>query len=106
MKRILFITGCLFTLLFAACTKELSYSNITPYTNHPLNDTVWVRTVANTAAVHELFDLFAPGLIIDSFNLTTGATLHYGDSLDVEIKPNSCVASGIQGPTAGSARIE
>lgn len=106
MKRVLFVTGCLFTLFFAACTKELSDSNITAYTNHPLNDTIWVRTVANTAAVHELFDLFAPGLIIDSFNLSNGATLRYGDSLEVEIKPNSCVGGGTPGPTTGSARIE
>jgi hypothetical protein len=59
MKKVLFITGCLFTLFFTACTKELS-SDFNQYTNHPMNDTVWVKTVANTAAVHDLFDLFAP----------------------------------------------
>jgi hypothetical protein len=106
MKKVLFITGCLFTLFFTACTKELS-SDFNQYTNHPMNDTVWVKTVANTAAVNDLFDLFAPGLIIDSFNLNNGASLRYGDSLEIEIKPNSCVASGGPGtPATGNAVIE
>jgi hypothetical protein len=100
------MTGCLFTLFFTACTKELSDSNINPYTNHPLNDTVWVRTVANTAAIHELFDFFTPGIIIDSFSLANGANLRYADSLEIEIKPNSCVNSGTTVVPTGSARIE
>ncbi|MEO7530399.1 MAG: hypothetical protein ABIS69_03275, partial [Sediminibacterium sp.] len=85
MKKILLFTGCLMVLFFTACNKELSSNdNFTSYSNHPLNDTVWVRNVGNTASIHDLFDLFAPGFIIDSFNVANGASLHYGDSLDIE----------------------
>ena len=105
MKKILFITGCSIVLLFTACTKELS-DNFTVYANHPLNDTVWVKNVSNTASVHALFDLFVPGIIVDSFNVATGASLHYGDSLDIEFQPGSCIGTGTSGVPTGNARLE
>lgn len=105
MKKLFFITACLLTLLFTSCNKELS-DNFTVYPNSPLNDTVWVRHVGITAAVNDLFDLLAPNLIIDSFNATNGATLHYGDTLDVEFKPNSCTAPGASAPSAGQVKLE
>jgi hypothetical protein len=105
MKKLFFITICLSALFFTACNKELSDNFIT-YTNSPLNDTVWVRSVAGTASVNDLFDLLAPGAIIDSFNATNGASLHYGDSLDIEFKANSCVGAGAAGPAAGDVRLE
>lgn len=105
MKRIFFITGCFITLLFTACTKELS-DNFNPYPNSPLNDTIWVRNVAATASVNDLFDQLAPGFIVDSFNLTTGATLHYGDTLDIEFKPAIFTSLSGAAPVGNMARVE
>jgi hypothetical protein len=105
MKKIFFITACLFTLFFTSCNKEMSDNFIT-YPNNPLNDTVWVRNVAGTASVHDLFDLLAPGMITDSFSVANGASLHYGDSLALEFQPNSCVGSGSIGVPAGLVKLE
>lgn len=105
MKKLIFITGCLLALFCTGCKKELSDNFIT-YTNSPLNDTIWVRNVANTASVNELFDLLVPGMIIDSFNVSAGALLHYGDSLDIEFKPNSCILPGTTVAAAGQVRLE
>jgi hypothetical protein len=105
MKKLFFITACLFTLFFTSCTKEMSDNFIT-YPNSPLNDTVWVRNVAGTASVHDLFDLLAPGMITDSFSVASGASLHYGDSLALEFQPNSCVGSGSMGIPPGLVKLE
>lgn len=106
MKQFIFITGCLLMLLFTACKKELS-DNFNPYTNSPLNDTIWTRTLAGTAAVHDLFDLLAPDRIIDSFALAQDTVLNYGDSLSVQFKANSCVVAGVnpQPALSGFAKI-
>lgn len=106
MKRTGFITGCLIALLVSACNKELSNNdNFNSYSNSPLNDTVWTRAFLSTAAVHDLADALAPGIIIDSFNIEQGATLHYGDSMEIEIKANSCVVPG-GGSQSGLARLQ
>jgi hypothetical protein len=105
MKKILLITGCLAALFFTACNKELS-DNFNTYANHPLNDTAWTGNITNTASVHELFDLLAPGFILDSFNVTTGGSLHYGDSLEFAFKPGSCVVAGSATVPSGYARLD
>lgn len=92
-------------LFFTACKKELS-DNFTTYANHPLNDTVWVRNLTSTAAIHDFFDDLFPKPYIDSFDLVNGATLHYGDSLEIEIKGGSCEGPGSSGTLQGMARIE
>jgi hypothetical protein len=90
MKKILFITGCLSLLFFTACKKELS-DNFNTYTGHPLNDTTWTRNVGGSAAVHQLIDLLAPGIVIDSFEVSRDTTLKYGDSLEISFKGGSCI---------------
>lgn len=105
MKKIFFITACLFTLFFTSCTKEMS-DNFTVYPTNPLNDTVWTRSLAITASVNDLFDLLAPGMIIDSFNVTNGASLQYGDTVGVEFRPNSCVTPGSSTASTGPVRLE
>ncbi len=106
MKRILSITVFVaISLLFTACKKELS-DNFTTYNNHPLNDTVWVKNLPSTAAVHDLFDDLFPRVYIDSFDVVNGGKLHYGDSLEIEFKGNSCIGPGSSGVPQGNARVE
>lgn len=105
MKKQLLILVCLPALFFTACKKELSDNFIT-YTNHPLNDTVWLRNLTNTASVNDLFDNLLPKVIVDSFNAVNGATLRFGDSLEVEIKGGSCIGPGTSGTPQGNVKIE
>jgi hypothetical protein len=104
MKKLAFVTGCLSMLFLTACNKELS-DNFTNYSGHPLNDTIWLRNVPSTAAVHELAHLLAPDLIIDSFETTKDTTLKYGDSLEVTFTAGSCVSS-TGAPATGKVKLE
>ena len=105
MKKIIFIIGGLSALFFASCKKELS-DNFATYTGHPLNDTVWVRNVPGTASVHDLFNDLTPGFLVDSFNVSTGSTLRFGDSLEITFNPGSCIGPGTSGVPTGNARVE
>jgi hypothetical protein len=101
MKKIVLILVCLSALFFTACKKELS-DNFTTYPNHPLNDTVWLRNLTNAAAINDLFDLLLPsGVLIDSFNTAAGATLRFGDSVEISFAPGSCITPGSGGSTPG-----
>ena len=101
MKKIIFIIGGLSALFFASCKKELS-DNFATYSGHPLNDTVWVRNVSGTASVHELIELLAPEVIVDSFEVTRDTTLRYGDSLNISFTAGSCIGTGIGGGPSGT----
>lgn len=103
MKKIVFFIGCLSSLFFTACQKELS-DNFTIYTGNPLNDTIWVRNVPGNASVHELANLLFPAIIIDSFEVTRDTTLKYGDSLEISFTGGSCI--GQSGPVTGKVRLE
>lgn len=105
MKRVLVITGCLFSLFFAACTKELS-TDFNQYPTHPMNDTVWVRTVANTASIHDLAQLLAPTIYtVDSVDISQDFSLNFGDSLDIAFTGGSFLTS--TGTAAsGKAKLE
>ena len=105
MKRLLVIIGCLSALFFTACNKELS-DNFTTYPDHPLNDTAWVKNVANTASINDLFDVIVPDIIVDSFNAGTSGTLRYGDSLEIAYDSSSFVTNGTSSTLSGKARIE
>ncbi|GAC1395035.1 MAG: hypothetical protein NVSMB63_14600 [Sediminibacterium sp.] len=98
-----FIIGCLAIVFFTACKKELS-DNFRLYTNHPLNDTAWVKHVSGGASIDELAHMMFPNLIVDSFDCVKGDTLHYGDSLDVAFSGNSCV-TGSPGGSGGGGGI-
>jgi hypothetical protein len=82
----------LIIMMFSACNKDLSSNNnpFSPYLNNSQNDTVW-----STASLHKdaTTGPFIPALTSpsfkDSFNCTTGATLAYGDSLQVIFPPNA-----------------
>jgi hypothetical protein len=105
MKKIVFIIGCLPALFFTACQKELS-DNFSTYANHPLNDTIWVKTVPGSASVHELISLLLPEIIIDSFDVAHDTTLKYGDSLEISFTAGSCIGTGGTGTLTGKARLE
>lgn len=105
MKKTVFLIGSLSALFFTACKKELS-DNFSTYTGHPLNDTIWVKNVPNTASVHDLFTNLTPGFIVDSFNVSTGTTFRFGDSLEITFSPGSCIGPGSTGVPAGNARLE
>ncbi|TAJ55333.1 MAG: hypothetical protein EPO58_07570 [Chitinophagaceae bacterium] len=106
MKRILHIMVGLSALFLASCKKELS-DNFTTYTNHPLNDTVWVKNLLSTHSVNDLFDLLHPKeLLVDSFNAINGGKLFFGDSLELEFKPNSLAGPGSSGTPLGNVRVE
>jgi hypothetical protein len=93
-------------VLFAtACQKELSDNNITRYPDHPLNDTVWIKNVPSTAAVHALAELLSPAIVVDSFDTNKDTTITYGDSLDIRFTAGSCQGTG--GVTVtGKAKLE
>ena len=105
MKRFLFITGCLGLLFMTACTKEVS-DNFNLYSGNPLNDTVWTRSLNPVYSVHDLFDNLMPASIIDSFEVKSGKSLKYGDSLEISFAAGSCVGPGTSGSPDGNARVE
>lgn len=106
MKRIVYIMVGLSGLFLASCKKEVS-DNFTTYATHPLNDTVWVRNVANTSSLYDLFDLLYPKeLLVDSLNAVNGGKLHFGDSVELEFAPNTLVGSASSGTPQGNVRIE
>lgn len=104
--------GCLGMLFLTACTKELS-DNFNLYAGSPLNDTVWTKNVLSSSSVNNLFDDLLPRSIIDSFNVSMGSTLHYGDttlhygdSTSLVFSPGSCIGSGSSGVPADNALVE
>ncbi len=105
MKRFLFIMGCSGLLLMTACKKEVS-DNFSLYTGNPLNDTVWTRSLNPGNAVHDLFDNLMPLPLIDSFEVKSGKSLKYGDSLEISFAAGSCVGPGSSGSPDGNARVE
>ena len=108
MKKLLFILVCLPAVFFTACNKELS-DNFTVYTNHPLNDTVWVRNVSAGASVNDCFDaLFPDNILIDTFNTALGGSIHFGDSISIEFPANAFTGSGNSGGSGvftGNAKV-
>ncbi|HVZ25953.1 MAG TPA: hypothetical protein VG842_07865, partial [Sediminibacterium sp.] len=71
------------SLLFTACKKEFS-DNFNAYTNHPLNDTVWVRNQPNSASLFDLIEDVVPQkLLTDSFDVNQADTVRFGDSIQV-----------------------
>lgn len=105
MKRIVFITGCLGLLFITACRKEMS-DNFNLYPGNPLNDTVWSRSFSSFYAVHDLFDNLRPAFIIDSFDVNSGKSLKYGDSLEISFSAGSCAVPGTSGTPQGNAKVE
>jgi len=99
MKRGL--TILLLIMLLGACKKEFS-DEFFPYTNIPLNDTVWTKnTVLNTSAdtlLKALTDMDSPE-IIDSFSsIKSGDTLHLKDSIQIIFNAGNPNEPGFGGP--------
>ena len=90
MNRIIYILLIVFTI--SACQKEAS-DIFEPYPNHPLNDTVWVEKVPETAAANQLRVEFSKTPLIDSFNASVTSVLHFSNDLEITIPANSCVFS-------------
>ncbi|MEN9685197.1 MAG: hypothetical protein RLZZ28_983 [Bacteroidota bacterium] len=105
MKQFLTIACCVTAFFFTACKKEVS-DNFNTYPDHPLNDTVWAKNVSSSAAVYDLYKSLALPVIVDSFNIATGAKLNYGDSLEIEFGPSSFFGPGGSGVLTGFARLE
>lgn len=106
MKKINGIISCLLLLTLAACNKEISNNNaFTPYANNPLNDTVWVSNVPGDAPIYKLADtIFHNNELVDTFDLAKGKTLEFGDSLEIEIHPNSFfIGTGNPGSNGGGS---
>ncbi|MEI6086996.1 MAG: hypothetical protein WCR66_05380 [Bacteroidota bacterium] len=104
MKKINGIMGCLLLLTLAACNKEISNNNgFTPYANNPLNDTVWITNIPGDAPIYKLADtIFHNNALEDTFDLAKGKVLNFGDSLEIEIHPNSFfVGTGNPGSGGG-----
>jgi hypothetical protein len=106
MKKTNGLIGCLLLLILVACKKETSNNNsFTPYTDNPLNDTAWIKTITGDAPIYKLADtIFQKNAIVDSIDLTKDIDLTYGDSLEVEIHAGSC-GNG-SAPQDGKAKIE
>lgn len=106
MTKINGFIGCLLLLILVACNKETSNNNnFTPYTDNPLNDTVWAKSITGDAPIYKLADtIFQKIAIVDSIDLTKDNDLTYGDSLEVEIHAGSCSNGGA--PQDGRAKIE
>ena len=101
MKKIVFLIGCLSLLFFSACTKELS-DNFNAYPDHPLNDTIWVKSVPSTASINDLLTALLPDIFVDSIDISkSDTTLNYGDSLSVSFTAGSCIGSSANGGTSG-----
>ena len=105
MKRFLLIMGSLLMLFFTACNKELS-DNFTTYTNHPLNDTAWVRNITNTSSIHDLFEMLVPPVLVDSFSLSYGGEIKFGDSVELKFAPSTLFLPGSTSIPVGNAKIE
>lgn len=106
MKKINGLIGCLLLLILVACNKETSNNNnFTLYTDNPLNDTAWIKSITGDAPIYKLADtIFQKIAIVDSIDLTKDLDLNYGDSLEVEIHAGSCGNGGT--PQDGRAKIE
>lgn len=106
MKKIIFIMGCLGLLLVAACNKEVS-ENFNLYTSHPLNDTIWAKNDNIIYSVHNLFNNLTPDMIEDTFDVGSGKSLRFGDSLEISFEAGSCVDGRSPGSRAqGIAELQ
>lgn len=97
--------GCFGLLYLTACKKEVS-ENFNLYTGNPLNDTVWSRSMAYTNSIHDLFDNLRPAFIVDSFEVNSGKSLQFGDSLELSFNAGSCIGPGGSGVPQGFAKVE
>ncbi len=105
MKRKLLILICVTPLFFTACKKEFSDNFIT-YSNHPLNDTVWVRQFSTTNSINDFFDDFLPNnLLIDSVNAATGGTVQFGDSISLNFPAGSLISQGSSGTSTDLVKV-
>jgi hypothetical protein len=105
MKKLVIILGCFWVLFMTACKKEVS-DNFNLYTGAALNDTIWLRNIVNSNAVHSLFDDLKPSVIVDSMDVSSGKALKYGDSLEISFNAGSCVGPGSSGVPQGMSMIE
>ncbi len=104
MKKTNGLFGCILLLMLAACNKEISNNNnFTPYTDNPLNDTAWIKTITGDAPIYKLADtIFQNSAFVDTFNLANEFSRSYGDSLEIELHANSLFDNHINsGGTGG-----
>lgn len=105
MKHFLF-TILISCILFTSCTKEYS-EQFHAYETNALNDTAWRTTILSNAPVNQITYTLAENrnVFVDSFNVTTGGTVFFSDSLKIVFPPNACVA--IPGTTLyGKVKVE
>ncbi len=84
--------------LLMSCSKEFS-EQFHPYENNSINDTTWRNSITTNAPVNQITNSLIENRITftDSFNVNTGGTIVFSDSLKIIFPPNVCV--GIAGTT-------
>ena len=102
MKKILI--AIIFITYLSSCNKDYS-EQFTPYTTNPLNDTTWKTNISNNEFVHQIIPILIDNfkVYIDSFNVATGGTIQFTDSLQITFPPYACV--GVSG-TISSGKIK
>lgn len=92
--------------LLMSCSKEFS-EQFHPYENYSINDTTWRNAITTSAPVNQITNGLTENRTIftDSFNVITGATIVFSDSLKIIFPPNVCVS--IAGTTLyGKIKVE
>lgn len=89
---------------FTACNKEVS-DNFMLYSGNALNDTVWTRTLPYNAAIYSIFDSTAIKPVSDSFEISTGDTLHFSGKIDL-VFPANCFTGSNGLAVTGKVKIE
>ena len=80
--------------LLVSCNKEFS-EQFHPYENNTINDTTWHTSITSNAPVNQITNGLSENrtIYIDSFNVNTGGTIVFSDSLKIVFPPNVCVGN-------------
>jgi hypothetical protein len=90
MKQLFSILFCAcLVAYFTSCTKSLS-SEFVPYTNVAFNDTSWSTKPLSNDFKDSVANFLTPPLLTDSFNITSGKQINWGDSIKLFIPPYAC----------------
>src|SRR3954471_9976785 len=81
------------TLIFFSCTKENSNEFVTDPGN-PYNDTSWVKTIAATAPVNQIFQVLSSSSEDSSFDATNGRMINFSNNVQMTFPANGFNASG------------
>lgn len=106
MQIIKNISSLFFITLIIACNKEVSENFIAYNNGNPLNDTAWVKTVANSAAIHSLADSILPTLLSDTIDAETDSYIKFPNNLVLFFPANIFTDPVIPGKIIGEVVIQ